>query len=1020
MTNYPKRLIEVDLPIARISAHARAEKDSRLGHIPRLHIYPAARPVAACRAVICAALWPDPVDIFEWIKGERHLERNLCGSPELFLSEAKKLMLERAKNHLSKVSKESYSRLISVRKKPELLNDLEELRNVLLDFIADFSMWENAKDQDYIAIAQALTSAAHISLGIVGERPIVVDPFAGGGAIPLESIRVGADAYASDLNPLSVLLNKVVIQYIPKYGRRLIEEVEEWTVWAQKKARKELKKYYPTDSDGSVPVVYLWARTILSEAPGQTKLPVEVPLLRSMRLSRGRSGGDWALRWVTKNGKIQCDEIQKTLSNGGIRTVLSPRLEIFKVDKNTRISNGTTKGGAVTCPITSYTTPVKQVRQKLAEYNGGTRNARLYCVVTAPKQGKGRGFRTPNQSDYEVLRKLEKSLYKKCKPDKVEIARLKEPLPADGTNGFRVQKYGMGKWGDLFTDRQRVALSTYVDLVHRYVEKKDWDDRDFKDAVQILLSLVVDRLADLNASLCIWQLNTPNTAHVFGRWVLPMVFDFGEVNPLAAAGGSPESAVKRLTACINDLILHTTAQGHVEQNDAANNVLPDNSAAAIITDPPYYDAIPYSDLLDFFAVWLNRTIPAKYSTMFENGLNPKNTECVVDKSKGKDRDFFQTAMTNSLIEARRVINTHGICIVVFAHKSTEGWEAQLESLINAGWVVTASWPIDTEMGSRLRAKGSAALASSIHLVCRPRSTDVEATDSDIGEWRDVLEELPKRIHEWMPRLADEGIVGADAIFSCLGPALEVYSRYSIVEKANGESVNLREYLEQVQVAVSNEALKVIFEESDAQVAEPEARLTAMWLWTIGTGSSASKNGKDEQGADKSRAPVRSAGFTIEYDTARKIAQGLGVHLEKISSVVEVKGEKARLLPVVERTRYLFGKDNELETGRRRRTKNVKQLSLFNELEEAEGVDAEELNTQGPTPGSTVLDRVHQAMILFGAGRGEALRRFLVQEGIGRDDRFWKLAQALSALYPPEIEEKRWVDGVLARKRGLGF
>ena len=619
-----------------------------------------------------------------------------------------------------------------------------------------------------------------------------------------------------------------------------------------------------------------------------------------------------------------------------------------------------------------------------------------------------------------MLQKLEKSLYEKCEQGEIEIFPLEDPLPADGTNGFRVQKYGMRTWRDLFTDRQRLALSTYVDLVHQYVKEASWNDRDYKHAVQILLSLVVDRLADLNASLCVWQLNTPNTAHVFGRWALPMVFDFGEVNPLAAAGGSPESAVKRLTACISDLILQTTAQGHVEQNDAAINVLPDNSAAAVITDPPYYDAIPYSDLLDFFAVWLNRTIPETYSTMFENGLNPKSAECVVDKSKGKDRDFFQTAMTNCLIEARRVINTRGICVVVFAHKSTEGWEAQLESLISAGWVVTASWPIDTEMGSRLRAKGSAALASSIHLVCRPRYTDVEATDSNVGEWRDVLEELPKRIHEWMPRLANEGIVGADAIFSCLGPALEVYSRYSIVEKASGESVNLREYLEQVWAAVSNEALKVIFDESDAQVAEPEARLTAMWLWTIGAGSSASKNGKHEQGADESKAYVRSTGFNLEYDAARKIAQGLGVSLEKATSVVEVKGETARLLPVVERTRCLFGKDSELETGRRRRTKSVQQISLFDELEEAEGVDPGGLEKPGPIPGSTILDRVHQAMILFGAERGEALRRFLVQEGIGRDDEFWKLAQALSALYPSEIEEKRWVDGVLARKRSLGF
>lgn len=303
----------------------------------------------------------------------------------------------------------------------------------------------------------------------------------------------------------------------------------------------------------------------------------------------------------------------------------------------------------------------------------------------------------------------------------------------------------------------------------------------------------------------------------------------------------------------------------------------------------------------------------------------------------------------------------------------------------------------------------------------------------IGDWRDVLSELPIRIADWMPRLHDEGVVGADAIFACLGPALEIFSRYSRVEKASGEAVTLREYLEHVWAAVSSEALSMIFKDADAAGLEPDARLTAMWLWTLGGGkpqsSDEGEDGEDAENDDEEESTSKKggkvAGFVLEFDAARKIAQGLGIHLEKSESIVEVKGESARLLPVSERTRHLFGKDAEEDTAKTRKAKKkAKQGSLFEELD---AIEAEAASTggrfgglEGAKPGATVLDKVHQSMILFAAGRGEALKRFLVEDGVGKDGRFWKLAQSLSALYPTGTDEKRWVDGVLARKKGLGF
>jgi hypothetical protein len=280
----------------------------------------------------------------------------------------------------------------------------------------------------------------------------------------------------------------------------------------------------------------------------------------------------------------------------------------------------------------------------------------------------------------------------------------------------------------------------------------------------------------------------------------------------------------------------------------------------------------------------------------------------------------------------------------------------------------------------------------------------------------------------MPRLAAEGVVGADAIFACLGPALEVFSRYSRVEKANGEKVTLKEYLEYVWAAVAQEALKMVFEGADASGFEEDSRLTAIWLWTLfggagggdlvqsGTGETAEEEDADEEDGAK---PSKGAGYVLEYDAARKIAQGLGAHLEELPSVITVEGDKARLLSVSERTRKLFGKDEADVPGGRKRKKAV-QAELFRSIDDIEAEEGGWGEKGVPKLGETVLDRVHQTMILFAAGRSEAIKRFLVEEGVGRDVRFWKLAQALSALYPPGTDEKRWVDGVLARKKGLGF
>lgn len=1022
---YPKRLIEVDLPIKRISAHARREKSIRHGHISTLHIWWARRPLAACRAVICAALWPDPVDVTEEdarqarARGE-DAQVNTC--PPAFRKKARELMLAWVKEHADLISSESHPRAVKIQNDPKLIEDDLELRKVLLDFIADFANWDSSTVPEYLKTARALTQSAHEALGgAPGTRPLVVDPFAGGGSIPLEALRVGADAFASDLNPVAVMLNKVVLQYIPKYGQRLADEVRKWGEWVKKEAEKELSEFYPKDPDGSVPIAYLWARTIRCEGPG---CGAEVPLMRSLWLAK-KGSKSVALRIIPDQKKKKVD------------------FEIIEKAKAKDVADGTVKRGSGTCPVCGYTTPVSSVREQLKKRHGGAADARLFAVVTIKPSEQGRHYRLPADHDLVAVKKATEELDKRKKEYTGALSlipdELVNPLPHSVN---RLPMYGMITWGKAFTSRQALALTTLSGFVRLAGEKTKClsiEDDGFSTALLSCLSLTITRHADINASLSTWHVTRELTNHVFARQALPIVWDFCEANPFCNASGSFAGGTDWIARVLENI---HSGNGEAYKSSATNHPLPDDSAHGFVTDPPYYDMISYADLSDFFYVWLKRVIGEIHKELFSTEIVQKQEECIVEPTEvegvgKKDREFYLRTMQKAMSEGRRVLCPSGIGIVVFAHKSTGGWESQLKAMLDAGWVITGSWPIDTEMATKVAAIGQARLMSSIHLVCRPRENpDGSVRTDDVGDWRDVLAELPKRIHEWMPRLAEEGVVGADAIFSCLGPALEVFSRYSRVEKASGEVVTLKEYLEYVWAAVSREALGMIFSGADATGFEEDARITAMWLWTLSTGNGnggskadhvtsvddeaegAEDEGDEDQKAKKSAAKL--TGYVMEYDAARKIAQGLGVHLEQLPTVVEVKGDKARLLPVAERMNYLFGKKPEYATQKKK--KKAQQQKLFEELveEQEERVAVAEGMERPDMAGKTTLDRVHQSMLLFAGGRGDALKRFLVDEGVGTDVRFWRLADALTALYPTGTDERRWSEGIMARKKGLGF
>ena len=982
-----KRLAEVDFPIAEVSRHAAREKSIRHGHPSTLHLWWARRPLASSRAVLMALLMPDPCDPH-------------C--PDEFKAQARELLLR-------------------MRGRPSgwdsVIQTDEGLRQILLKFIADFANWDNAAKTEYLGISRGLVKAAHPE-----ETPLVVDPFAGGGSIPLEALRLGCETFASDLNPVACLILKVMLEDIPRHGPGLADELRKAGAKIKAQAEVELADLYPKDPDGATPIAYLWARTVVCEAPN---CGAEIPLMRSMWLCR-KPKKKWALR-------------PAVFREQG----MPPRVdfEIFEPTAEREVGNGTVSRARATCLGCRTVLPPERVRFQLEAQRGGADTifdeqgnrvggARMTAVVTLKPGQQGRHYRTPTGPDYEAVRQAQELVSRILEewnlgeqhglcpvPD--------EPMPPVGTLGFRVQRYGMLQWGDLFSARQKAVLVKLGQLVS-----------DSAEPLRILLAIALNRISGGSASTSAWLSSGEEVKHAIPRQALPMIWDFGESNCLSTASRSWQSALNSITNVLEVGSLKLLP-GQVQSADATNYPLPDQSAGVWFTDPPYYDAIPYADLSDFFLVWLKRTLP-DYSQLRDpfdpnNPLSPKTREIVQDETKKydgrpKDRKWFEETMAKTFAEGSRVLNEDGVGSVVFAHKTTEGWEALLSGMIQGGWTITGSWPIATEMPGRLRSQDSAALATSIHLVCRPRPED-----ADIGEWSNVLRELPARVGDWMQRMQKEGVRGADLVFSCIGPALEIYSRYRTVETPEGRRVELPEYLERIWEVVAREALEQVLGTAEAQARngaagalEEDARMTALFLWTLqSTGEGTVLNNgelEDEEGEDDEAPAFRTTGFSMPFDVARRFAQPLGIHLEEWENrITQTEKGVVRLRSVGERAKELFGEAgadsmaDEIEAS----SAASGQLRLFPEeaptvrgraRRGGQGTSGTDV-VAGTTREPTTLDRLHAGMLLQASGRTEALRT-LIRAEQERGPDFLRLSNALSALYPRGSEEKRLLDGML--------
>jgi len=1019
-----KRLAEVDFPIAVVSKHSAREKSIRHGHPSTLHLWWARRPLAACRAMLMALLLPDPCD-------------DKC--PEEFRSTARNILV--AMN-------------CRPRRWESEINTGEGLRKTLLEFIGDFANWDNATNADYLAVARALVKAAYPE-----ETPLVVDPFAGGGSIPLEALRLGCEAFASDLNPVACLILKVMLEDIPRHGPELAEELRRVGKEIKEEAEKELAEFYPKDPDGATPIAYLWARTVKCESPN---CGAEIPLMRSF----------WLCKQANRKRALRYDIVRP---NGQPPHI---EFEVFEPKLDKEIPEGTVTRAKATCPCCGMVLPPQRVRAQLAEQRGGADvifepslfgrgwreapgegfsppgkgqgegvpnrigGARMTAVVTLHPGIQGRHYRLPTERDYQAVWKAQKRIKEIL--DEWESGGKKGlcPVPDEPlrrvpvTFGvINVWVYGVLTWGDLFNVRQKIELLTLANLIRS--QKRD-------DLFSPLL-MAFGRCVDHWSANAMWIQDLEAVAHTFGRQAIPFVWDFVEAVGFASGGANFLGQLDWVSR-----VFATTGQGirgcgQVQSVNAVHHPLPDESTQLWFTDPPYYDSVPYSYISDYFYVWHRRVLGPDRRNLFEGPLTPKDGEIVAylqDDGTAEDAYHrYENLMAEAFKEGKRLLVENGIGSVVFAHKTTEGWEALLAGLIRTGWSLTASWPISTERPVRLRSINSAALGSSIHLVCRPRPED-----APVGDWADVLRELPKRVGDWMERLQGEGIRGADLVFACIGPALEIFSRYSKVETAEGSEITLAEYLEKVWEVVGRLALEQVLGTVEAKArngaagaVEEDARLTALFLWTlqstngqepspqpspIGRGSEVKGEGDEEEEDAAPRG--KSKGFSLVFDVVRRFAQPLGIDLPKWEGrIIETQKGVVRLMAVSERAKELFGEggaDAVADWITDDPTRPL-QLALFPELEEDR---APKVRGRGRrrkavmNPGdvelqsyheATTLDRVHAAMLLQSGGQANALRALINAEQ-DRGPDFLRLANALSALYPKGSEEKRLLDAML--------
>lgn len=787
-----KKLIEVALPLESINQEASREKSIRHGHPSTLHLWWARRPLAACRAVLFASLVDDP-----------------SSRPEEFPT-------EEAQRHE---------------------------RERLFEIIRELVKWENINNEHVLEAARG-----EILKSTDGNPPPVLDPFCGGGSIPLEAQRLGLKAYASDLNPVAVLITKALIEIPPRFANRapvnpdykrqspetkalqggefkgaegLAKDVRYYGKWMRDEAEKRIGHLYPKvqlpkeyGAGEATAIAWLWTRTVKCPNPA---CGATMPLVRSFWLCKKPKKKVWVEPIIDKEAKSVSFEVRT--GKGA-----PPK--------------GTVNRRGARCIVCGQPVKLDHVR---AEGRAGSMGAQLMAIVAEGERGR---LYLPPQDEY------------------AEIAAEAQPTwkpeaELQGKATVSVPLYGMRTFGDLFTARQLVALNTFSDLIQEVrdlvlsdaMKAGSPDDgiplddggaggTAYADALATYLAFAVDKAADYWSGVCSWHSSGEFMRNTFGRQAIPMIWDYAECNPFSASTGNWMACIDWVWKVVRSS--HCGVEGSVSQLDATAESLSANNSV-VSTDPPYYDNICYGDLSDFFYVWLRRNLAKVYPGLFDTLLTPKTQELIAssyqfDGDRTKAEKHFLSGMGKAFrLMCKHTHNDYPVT-VYYAFKQTErddddngdtafassGWETMLEGLISAGFRITGTWPMRTEMINRPVSLDTNALASSIVLVCRPRNED-----APMATRREFISELHRELPPALKKLQQGSIAPVDFAQAAIGPGMAVFSRYSKVLEADGTQMSVRTALQ-----IINQEIDAFFAEQEGDL-DPDTRFCVAWFEQYG-------------------------------------------------------------------------------------------------------------------------------------------------------------------------------------------
>lgn len=792
-----------------------------------------------------------------------------------------------------------------------------------------------------------------------GRAPRVLDPFAGGGSLPLEATRLGCEAYASDLNPVALLTLLGTVDYPMRYATtqfllppapedlwdptenepckgNLVEAIRAWSEWVLARVKPELDPFYPPDDTGRTVVAYFWAKTVPCKNPS---CGAEIPLLAHRWLSRRAGKPPVAYRLLLQPDKT----FEVEILHGDAATADNP-------------VQGTMARGSVQCPFCASSLSPDEVKAAFIS----KRDGRLLLSKTTSRQGEsGVSFAPASVADRQAYQAARDVLTQSEATHDDPFLSLvpDEPFP-ERARSIDPGRYGVRTWGEMFNPRQALALVTFARYVREgYGElQRQGASPEEAKVVALYMAFTLSRMSVRMSEASRWDPTRDNVQKATEGHRLPMLWDYTEANPLSGGSGSWQGTNEWALPSIERL-LGVGKSANVTWADATQLVFPDNHFDAVLTDPPYYDSVCYSDLSDIQYVWLHRTLFDIMPEFFAAPLTPKAAEIRQESarhaSEVEAKAFFEEHLRLSLCEIRRVLKPEGISLVMYAHTDTRAWESLVSALIGAGLQVTASWPVNTETVAKRVWLGGAVLAATIFLVCRKRSGE------KVGYIDQILPEMREEVRRALDSFWAAGIGGADFFVSAIGPALSVYSRYAEVRYGSGQVVTVANFLTLVRQAVVEHSLERALAGADVGEVDRETQFTLLWRWTYRLNQ-------------------------VEIGAARLLDKATGVELVEL--------EKLGLLARVANGQKMILRGPQERPGLMERTLRRAQV--------------------GHAP---IIDVIHCACLLWRDGRRDELASLLDSRGnVTR-----QVAQALAGLLPESSEERKLLLGLLGGWRQTG-